>query len=406
MATSTIPAARVAVATRVRSIDLARGIIMILMAIDHVRVYSGVPAGGPTPALFLTRWITNFCAPGFVFFAGVSIFLHSQKTGSSGESRRLIVRGGWLILLELTYLRLAWTFNLDYRHYVLAGVIWMLGWCMILMTPLLLLSRWRPGMWVNAIFGIAVIAGHNLVPRLIGSPQALLSGAWGWLWRVLYFGGGIAMGGAAEPNFFVLYSLIPWIGVMSAGYAFGRILQLPGARRDRICYALGLGAIGAFLVLRFFHLYGDRPWQTPAGIPAWIPFLNTTKYPASLQFLLMTLGPLIALLPLLERCFERGRGIFAQWLSVYGRVPLFYYLLHIPLIHAVAVMISLVRTPAATSWLFTNHPVDPGPLPAGYMWSLGLLYLVTACVVALLYLPCRAFADLKARRKSWWVSYL
>jgi len=377
---------------RVQSIDVARGVIMALMAIDHVRVFAGVPAGGVTAGLFLTRWVTNFCAPGFVFFAGVSIFLHGQKfAGESARATRwLVLRGAWLVLLEMTFLRLAWTFNLDFAHYMLAGVIWMLGWCMILMGALV-----RLPVWANAVFGLAIIAGHNIIPMVMNGP-------FGWFWKILYFGGGIAVGGAAEPNFFVLYSIIPWIGVMSAGYAFAVILRMPPERRDRICYAIGIGAVFGFLVLRYFNVYGDRPWVVRPQVPAWISFLNTSKYPASLQFLLMTLGPTIAVLPLLER----ARGKMAQWLTVLGRTPLFYYLLHIPLIHAVAVLISLVRTPSATWWLFTNHPMRPADVPEGYTWSLGLLYLVTAMVVTALYFVCRWFAEFKSRRKYTWLAYL
>jgi uncharacterized membrane protein len=396
---SDIALPRAPLTPRIRSIDIARGVAMVLMAIDHVRVFSGVPAGGVTADIFLTRWVTNFCAPAFVFFAGVSIFLHGQKLQDlHAQSRWLILRGAWLVLLELTFLRLAWTFNADFAHYMLAGVIWMLGWCMVLMGLLV-----RLPVWANAVFGVAVMAGHNIIPLIIGgSAQSIMNSPLGWLWRILYFGGGITVGSAAEPNFFILYSIIPWIGVMSAGYAFGVILRMPPERRDRICYFIGVGAILAFLLLRYFNIYGDRPWVLRPQIPAWISFLNTSKYPASLLFLLMTLGPTIAVLPLLER----AQGRLARWLTIFGRVPLFYYLLHIPLIHAVAVGISLARTPSATAWLFTNHPVRPGDLPEGYTWSLGLLYLVTALVVIVLYFVCRRFAEFKARRKDWWLSYL
>ena len=384
---------------RIRSIDVARGAVMVLMALDHVRVYSGIPAGGPTPGLFLTRWITNFCAPAFVFFAGCSIFLHGQRLGDRADlSRWLMVRGAWLVLLELTFLRLAWTFNLDFAHYMLAGVVWMLGWCMILMALLVYLP-----LTANAILGVAMIAGHNLVAvGISGSRQSLLQGNLGWLWRVLYFGGGIVIGGGAEPNFWVLYSIVPWIGVMAAGYAFGAILRMSPRRRRLRSYAIGGGAIAAFLIVQFLYIYLDQRGRSDPRIPIWISFLTATKYPASLLFLLMTLGPTIAVLPMLER----AQGRVAQWLTVFGRVPLFYYLLHIPLIHLVAVGFSLVRSPAATSWLFGNHPINPGPPPEGYAWSLGLLYLVTAAVVVALYVPCRWFAQLKALRNDAWLTYL
>jgi uncharacterized membrane protein len=380
---------------RVRSIDVARGAVMVLMALDHVRVYSGIPAGGPEPAIFLTRWVTNFCAPAFVFFAGSSLFLYGERIRDRAAlSRWLVIRGAWLVLLELTFLRLAWTFNLDFAHYVLAGVIWMLGWCMILMALFVHLP-----LTANAILGLAIMAGHNLAAVALQSSQdALLQGNFGWLWRILYFGGGVRFGDSGPPVLRVLYSIVPWIGVMQAGYAFGAVLRLAPERRRRICYAVGGAAIVAFVLAQCVNVYRDPD----SRLALWEQFLSATKYPASFVFLAMTLGPTIAALPLLED----ARGRVAQWLTVFGRVPLFYYLLHIPLIHAVALGISLIRSPAATPWLFANHPMSPGPPPEGYAWSLGMLYFVTAAVVVALYFPCRWFAQLKSRRKDAWLSYL
>jgi uncharacterized membrane protein len=381
---------------RIRSIDMVRGAVMVLMALDHVRVYSGIPAGGSATGIFLTRWITNFCAPAFVFLAGVSIFLHGQRVKDRAAlSRWLVLRGAWLVLLELTYLRLAWTFNVEFTSYMLAGVIWMLGWCMIAMAVLV-----RLPLIANAVLGLAVIAGHNLIALVFqGSHESLLRGNLGPLWRILYFGGGIAIVRSREPNFWVLYSIIPWIGVMAAGYAFGAVFRMSPKKRDRVCYSIGGAAIAAFVIAQSVNVY--RGPSSNAQIPLWITFLTATKYPASLLFLLMTLGPTIAVLPLLER----ASGRVARWLTVFGRVPLFFYLLHIPLAHAMALGISLARSPAATGWLFGNHPMRPGQPPEGYGWTLGLLYLVTAAVVVALYFPCRWFAQLKSRRTDAWLSY-
>lgn len=372
---------------------------MVLMAIDHVRVFAGVPAGGTTTGLFLTRWVTNFCAPAFVFLAGVSIFLHSERLKDRATlSRWLLLRGAWLVLLELTFLRLAWTFNIDFAHYMLAGVIWMLGWCMILMALLV-----RLPVVVNAVFGLAIVCGHNLIATAIrSSQQSLMNSSLGWLWKIFYFGGAISIGGGEDPNFFILYSILPWIGVMAAGYAFGAILRMSDEQRNSACYTIGIGAIVVFLVLRSLNIYGDRPWTAAPQVPGWIAFLNTTKYPASFLFLLMTLGPTIAVLPLLEK----AQGRITQWLTVFGRVPMFYYLLHIPLIHLLALAISLVRSPSATGWLFGNHPFLPDRVPEGYTWSLALLYFVTAIAVVILYFACRRFAQYKAEKKSPWLSYL
>ncbi|MFI5279278.1 MAG: DUF1624 domain-containing protein [Gemmatimonadales bacterium] len=401
---SAAPPTPAAGTSRVASVDLIRGAVMILMAIDHVRVYSGLPAGGPSPGIFFTRWVTHFCAPAFLFLAGTSAFLYGRK--HAGLSRHLLIRGAWLILLELTVIRVSWTFNFDFGGYLLAGVIWVIGWCMILMAPLVRL----PVKAVGAI-GIAVIALHNLVmPPLTNAPE----GATGWLAKILYVGffDGPVRLGAHGPPLVVLYVIIPWIGVMAAGYAFGAILAVEPARRNRMCIEIGLGAIALFLLLRGFNLYGDpRPWSAPAAdrtfghSPAMLTvlsFLNTTKYPASLSFLLMTLGPTIALIPVLES----ARGALARWITVFGRVPFFYYVLHIPLIHAIALVVSEIRFGMVAQWLFANHPMSNPPPPEGYTWSLPLLYLVWAIAIVLLYPACRWFAGLKARRQEWWLKYL
>jgi uncharacterized membrane protein len=373
---------------RIVALDIIRGAVMVLMAIDHVRVYSGVPAGGPTPGVFFTRWITHFCAPAFVFLAGTAAFFYGQKIGSKNAlTRFLVIRGAWLILLELTLLRFAWTFNLDYAHYLLAGVIWMLGWCMILLGVLV-----RLPLAALTVLGAAIVGLHNLTDFFPGLQEAAMKSGAAGLWKLLYFGG--ELGPLA-----VLYVIVPWIGVMALGYSFGSLFQLPPARRRKLCLTIGGGAIALFLVLRGFNLYGDpRPWS-PTEL---LSFLRTNKYPASLLFLLMTLGPTIALVPTLER----AKGWWGQALAVFGRVPFFYYLLHIPLIHALAILVAKIRTPEAVPWLFENHPMWMSEAPPGYQWSLPLLYLVFAVAIVLLYFPCRWFAELKARRSDTWLRYL
>jgi uncharacterized membrane protein len=392
--------------SRMASIDLIRGAAMILMAIDHVRVYSGIPPGGPTPAVFFTRWITHFCAPAFIFLAGTSAFFYGRK--HADLSKTLIIRGFWLIFLEFTFLRVAWTFNFNFRQYEMAGVIWVIGCCMILMAGLVKL----PSAAIGTI-GVVIIAAHNLMDShmgklLEGLDQNRLSG----LWKILYVGffAGPIQFGANGPNLIVLYSIIPWIGVMAAGYAFGKILTLDPAKRNRLCLAIGLSAVGLFLVLRGFNLYGDpRPWHAAAyghngapPMPAWLSFLNTIKYPASLCFLLMTLGPIIAMIPMLERF----RSAIARQITIFGRVPFFYYMLHIPLIHALALVVSKIRLGFVSPWLFANHPMGSPEPPEGYVWSLPLLYLVWGITILLLYFPCRWFAGVKAKSTNWWLKYL
>jgi uncharacterized membrane protein len=404
---ATVPASTAAPQApgRIASVDIIRGVVMVLMAIDHVRVYSGVPAGGASAAIFFTRWITHFCAPAFIFLAGTSAFLYGRK--HQDLSHFLLTRGLWLILLELTVIRLSWTFNFDFRQYMLAGVIWVIGWCMIIMAGLVKLP-----IRAIAAIGLVIIFGHNLLDGvLFSTAEGLGNDARSNLLKLLYIG---PIGPAVQvtpngPNLVVLYSLVPWIGVMATGYAFGTILTQPPAKRDRLCLTIGLGAIGLFLLLRGFNVYGDyNAWSapTPGGdepqFPAVLSFLNTSKYPASLLFLLMTLGPTIALIPLLEK----ARGPVARWMTVFGKVPFFFYVLHIPLIHLIALIVSKIRMGTVVPWIFANHPMGSGRPPDGYRWSLGLLYLVWLVVVVLLYFACRWYADLKERKKSPWMAYL
>jgi len=401
-------------ATRVASVDFVRGVAMVLMAIDHVRVYSGVPAGGPTYGVFFTRWITHFVAPTFVFLAGTSAYLHGRKLNNNNAlSKFLVTRGLWLVFLELTFLRLAWTFNLDFAHYLLAGVIWMLGWCMVLMAAFV-----RLPIMVNAIAGIALIALHNLT-SVFQHPLEAYFGKQGpnWFLNLLYFGSGQQIG---KTPLIVLYVIVPWIGLMMAGYAFGKIVEMPQESRRRICLTLGVALTLLFIGLRALNGYGDpRPWRSkpaPAAqatapaparqaprlpAPALIRFLNTQKYPPSLDFLLMTIGPMFLLLGIAEHFGGRIAGI----ITTFGRVPMFYYLLHIPLIHAAACIVSLVRDGHFDPWLFQNHPMAAS-FPPPHIWSLGLLYLVYFICLIALYFPCKWYADLRARRKSPWLSYI
>jgi uncharacterized membrane protein len=380
---------------RIASLDLVRGIAMILMAIDHVRVYSGVPAGGPTFGVFFTRWITNFVAPTFVFLAGTSAYLYGRKYSDRADlSKFLAIRGVWLVFLELTILRICWTFNFDFQHYLLAGVIWMLGWSMIALAAAIYL----PTSWVASI-GVALVALHN-VTNLFRPQLAHAFGSDGpnWLLRILYFGGEFQIGESGPP-LYILYVLIPWVGLMFAGYAFGTITQRQPEARQRIYLWSGVALTGLFVVLRAIGVYGDpRPWDRHT----FFSFLNTTKYPASLEYLFMTIGPMF----LVWALAEMWNGRAASVIETFGRVPLFYYVLHIPLIHLAACVVSLLREGRVNPWLFQNHPVDPGPVPAGYTWGLGLLYAVYAVVMILLYFPCRWYAEKRKQSRSALLKFL
>jgi uncharacterized membrane protein len=378
-------------AVRVRSIDVLRGLAVALMVLDHVRVFAGVPAGGATPALFVTRWITHYCAPAFVFLAGTSAFLYGRT--HRDLPRFLLTRGLWLVVLELTVVRLAWTFNLDFDGHAMAGVLWVLGASMIVLAALTRLPVWALG-----TLGVAIIAGHNLLDGQL----AAVDGPVAWWWKLVYVGfyAGPIEVGATGPRIHVLYSLIPWVGVMASGYAFGALLAHP--RRDRWVTAIGAGAIALFVLLRALDGYGDpRPWSTSPK-PGYLAFLDVTKYPASLDFLLMTLGPMLVAMPLAER----ARGAIASWLATLGRVPLFFYLLHLPLAHVLAITAAWLRDGDVDPWLFANHPMAAPPPPDGYAWRLPLLYAVTAVALVLLTVACRRYDAYKQRHPGGWLRYL
>ncbi len=366
------------------------------MVIDHVRWFLSEARFDPTdpalttPALFFTRWVTHFCAPAFMLLAGAGAYLSLGR----GRTRRslswfLLTRGLWLLVLEVTVARFGWQFNLDYG-YTGALVFWALGWSMIALAGLV----WLP-LPAIAAAGIGMMAVHNLLDGV--APAAL--GEWSWLWTILHQPGMLLL--SPDVGLFVLYPLVPWIGVMAAGYALGALFALPADRRDRILFRLGLGLTAGFVLLRVVNLYGDpSPWATQSqGWRTALSFLNTTKYPASLLFLLMTLGPAIALLPRLER----ARGSLAEGVRTIGRVPLFFWLLHVPLIHLIAVAFSLARYGEVIPWLVRNPPVS---LPEGYGYGLPVVYAVTLAVVLMLYPACVWFAALKRRRRDAWLSYL
>lgn len=375
---------------RYRSLDILRGAVMVLMAIDHVRVYSGMPAGGTTAGIFFTRWITHYCAPAFVFLAGTAAFFYGRKTGSRSRlAQYLVTRGLFLVLLELTLIRLGWTFNLDLDRFMLAGVIWMLGWCMVLLAVCV---WWRPA--VVGFLGLAIIAGQHLFAYLPGLVPASSRETFRWFWDFFYPSGSEDHAGIA-----ILYVLIPWIGVMMTGYGFGTILLMEPARRRKVCYWIGLSAIGLFLVIgSVLVLRKPVTTRTP---PFLFRLLNQQKYPPSILYLLMTLGPLIALVPRAEKV----KGWMADKLEVVGRVPLFYYFLHIPLIHVSALIMNMIKYGSVHSGWYDTAPFTN--MPPEYRWGLPLLYLVYVLDVCLLYVACRWYGRYKfSHPEKRWLKYL
>ncbi|MGD0163127.1 MAG: heparan-alpha-glucosaminide N-acetyltransferase domain-containing protein [Candidatus Sulfotelmatobacter sp.] len=379
---------------RIESIDVVRGVIMIFMALDHTRDFFGVPGVSPTdPAtttfpLFFTRWITHFCAPVFFLLTGTGAYLSLRKKSKGELSRFLFTRGLWLIFLELTVTRcLGWQFNFDY-HVTLLLVLWALGWAMIVLSALVYLPA-----AVVATFGAVMIASHNLLDSVQSSNP---------LWSILH-----------SPNFivnnpgrivFVTYALIPWVGVTAAGYGLGQIYRWPSERRKAFLLPLGIGLVVAFFILRGVNIYGDPSrWNTQRSAAFTVlSFLNTTKYPPSLLYLLMTLGPAMLFL----WAVDAGTPGWLRPALTIGKVPMFYYLLHIPLIHLIAVGVCYARYGQA-HWMFESPGLGEFPItpPPGWGYSLPIVYLVWAGVVLTLYPLCLWFAGLKQRRSDAWLSY-
>jgi uncharacterized membrane protein len=379
---------------RIESVDIVRGAIMIIMALDHVRDYFSNPGYEPTDLtqtsviLFFTRWITHFCAPVFFFLTGTGAYLSLRKQSRQKLSRFLLTRGLWLIFLELVVVRcLGWQFNFDYRLTLLI-VLWALGWSMITLSGLCYL----PAPWVAA-FGIVMIAGHNLLDRVQSANP---------LWSILHVPNVVYQG--PSHTIFALYPLIPWVGVTAAGFALGQIYAWPAERRRTFLLRLGLALVAAFIVIRAINIYGDPvPWSPQRSVVFTVlSFLNTTKYPPSLLFLLMTLGPAMLFLRAVD-------GQSPAWLRpalTVGKVPMFYYLLHVPLMHLIAVAVCYLRYGHAY-WLFQSNDLSEFPTakPPGWNYPLPIVYLVWIAVVVLLYPLCRWFAQLKQRRGDLWLSY-
>jgi uncharacterized membrane protein len=373
---------------RIESIDVVRGAIMILMALDHVRDYFGdvnvftTDLAHTTIPLFFTRWITHFCAPVFFLLTGTGAYLSLRKKSKPELSRFLFTRGLWLIFLEVTVTRcLGWQFNFDYRVTGLI-VLWALGWAMILLSVLVYL----PASVVTA-FGVVMIASHNLLDSVDSSNP---------LWSILHSPGVIVN----PPHMvFVGYPLIPWVGVTAAGYGLGQIYGWPSERRRAFLLRLGIGLTAAFCILRALDRYGDpERWTTQKSAAFTVlSFLNTTKYPPSLLYLLMTLGPALLFL----WTVDSGTPRWLRPALIVGKVPMFYYLLHIPLIHLLAVAVCYARY-GQVHWMFESPLVRQ---PPGWGYSLPVIYLVWACVVLTLYPLCRWFAGLKQRRGDLWLSY-
>jgi uncharacterized membrane protein len=389
------PTAPAPAAPRWPAIDVLRGLAMVLMALDHTRDfwsnarYDPLDLTQTSIALYLTRWVTHLCAPVFMLLAGAGAAMSlGRGRDRAGLARYLVSRGLWLVVLELTLIDVCWKGASADGVHVRAMVIWALGWSMVALAGLQYLPR-----WALVGFGAALVIGHN---ALDGVSAAAL-GPFDWAWTILHAPGLI---GAQDhgPSLFVLYPLVPWIGVMALGYALGAWLSAPAwrddpRRRARALVGLGLALLAVFGVLRAIDIYGEpEPWtaQATASLTA-LSFLDVTKYPPSLDYLLVTGGLALLLLA----AFDRARGRLVEALRVLGRVPLFFYVVHLML---------LGRARDLAYWLELGRwPVRGEPSTFG----VGLLGVHGVWLVALIaiYPLCRWFAGVKARHPRGWLSY-
>jgi len=398
-----VDAGRAAVATRTEAtarararvavVDVVRGAVMVLMALDHVRDFTSRVRTPPenlakgTAALFATRWVTHFCAPTFALLAGVGIGLAMQRGRAPwAMSRFLVVRGLWLIALDLFVTAPGWRYSFDIVP-MFAVVLWALGLSMIVMAALVHLPR-----SVVLAGALATIALHDLLDGI--APAAL--GRWAPLWTVLH-----VPGFAIPGTLFIAYPLVPWVAVMALGWALAEVFTWEAARRRRLLLVAGLAATALFIVLRAHNGYGDPgPWSTQRSPALTVAsFLNVRKYPPSLDFLLMTLGPALVALALLER----ASGRVARWLAVYGSVPLFYYCVHVFLLVPLGALVSLLEGGGLRR---IGAFAAPDTIPAWYGLPLPGVYAAWALVVLLMFPLCRWFGRVKRERRDWWLSYL
>lgn len=399
------------ISARIAEIDMLRGLVIVLMALDHVRDYFHISGfalnpldpAQTTPWLYATRWITHLCAPTFVFLSGVSAYLQFAR-GKTAPSLSLFLftRGLWLIFLEVTVLSFGWSFGFPYLFFL--QVIWAIGWSMIALAALV----WAPRIVVLAL-GLIIIAGHNLLDPI----SAAQLGQWSLLWAVLHDGG--LLPNFEQPIALIGYPILPWIGVIALGYGMGAVFMLEPAKRERTLLMLGLAMLATFLVLRGFNLYGNptipggpdpsvRLWQDQPDLTSKVMvFLDVQKYPPSLHFVLVTLGAVFTLWPLLARL----RGPVAGILTTFGAVPFFFYVLHIYLVHGLAMIANMARGQDPSGYFnYLVNAFTGSPLLQNVHFPLWAVYGFWLLVLALLYPLCRYWQGLKARRRDWWLSYL
>jgi len=383
---------------RIQSIDLLRGIVMVIMALDHTRDffhwsafhYDPLDLSQTTTTIFLTRWITHFCAPVFVFLAGTSAWLIGARKGKKALSKFLLTRGLWLIFIEITVMNFAFSFDLHFSTIVLQ-TIWALGISMIALSFLIFLPK-----RLLLVLALLIICCHNLLDTVHVPGKGFNAVGWSMLHEVRFFSFG-------KFNLLVLYPVLSWIGVMSAGYCFGELYTAAGAaKRKKMLVIIGLVCIALFVVIRYSNVYGDlRPWSIQSTpVFTFLSFINTTKYPPSLLYILMTLGPAILLLAFIEKPLNR----FGKVLTVYGKVPLFYFVIHFYLIHIAAFITALFM---GYKWKDVVNAGPVGQQLPDYGFKLWIVYLIWISIVVVLYPFCKRYAKYKFDHpEKWWLSYL
>ena len=388
--------------TRITSIDFLRGVVMIIMALDHVRDYYHADAfifdplnlEKTTPVLFFTRWITHFCAPVFMFLAGTSASLVGERKSKKELSMFLFKRGAWLILLELTIVNFGWNFDVTF-HNIYFIVIWVLGVSMIALAAAVHLPR-----KLILLFGIIILAGHNLLDGIHVQGNTLTAFGWALVHDQNLFTW-------AGKNVLVGYPVLPWIGIMLLGYCFGTMYSPAYSTEERRKWLLRIGgaAILLFIIIRFINVYGDPAhWSKQADfLNTALDFIKTTKYPPSLLYALMTLGPAILFLAFTEKV----NNALSKFISIYGRVPMFYYILHIYLLHGFALLAAELFTGYGWRIWILKEPLWLTQSLKGYGFPLGIVYLVWIAVIVFLYPLCKWYDGYKQNHKEkWWLSYL
>jgi uncharacterized membrane protein len=389
-------------AYRLSSLDILRGLAIVVMALDHVRDFVMTaavqdPTADPSasPGLFATRWITHFCAPTFVFLAGASAGLMGRRKTSAELGGFLLTRGLWLVVLEFLVVSNAWTFSplgiaeLGGRIQFGLQVIWAIGASMILLAGAQFLGR-----RVCFLIGAAIVFGHNLLDPFW--PPASTTGSTGPAWVVLH---ARQVWESGAFRVFFSYPLLPWTGLLFAGYGAAGLFEMDETRRNKLLLRIGLAMTGAFIALRALALYGDpNPWHSQPALAASImSFLGTAKYPPSLLYVLMTLGPMAIACAFIDRLYAPARNV----LATFGRAPLAFYLAHLYLIHAIAIVLGVAQGFSAEQFI-THYRF----FPRGFGVGLPGVYLLWIAVVVALYPLCRWVASVKARRRDWWLSYV